>query len=1392
MGKSAKQVLAQKVIAATTDNTSIKADALPPKTDAEIASEVKEGITAYHGSKATFTEFDPEYAGTGDMVAEQAIKQNIKAFHGSPADFEEFMLEYIGTGEGNQAYGWGLYFAENPDVAKGYRADLSQMHNADAVTAAGDKIPSWMFNAVNQGEWASVDADLAERIAKAKQYGETEKVDHLTNLKKVLEDYHLGNVDATQGKLYEVNIDADKSELLDWDKPLSEQSDKIKQSLLKLGEDNPNLFSKDEMRILQGNPNTAFGTIWGDMSGQQAYNTLAERLNRYPGTDFGDPKSPQEASKILDLLGVKGIKYADQQSRGAEGGTSNFVIFNPRVIEIAKKFNVALPIAAQIAKGAAVSYGVLALTPKQAQAEPIAQYENSDKPEVQEALSVLDRVQKQSSISGYDEYGSPIYDQKPSALKKVIIPAGNELIPTPRSQEPVADTETSQDIEYRVAQAMQDSADYDYLKELEGLKSEGADGDLPPVDPNATGVSGVLADIGKGMIEAPTQALAGFLDATGEMAEFMESIIPLGGETMRIDAQPTTVTSSLVRGVSQFLTGMVGPNKVQQFLKVPKALRPFVAGAFADAFAFDPNDPNLANMLKDAGFEEYAPDIINYLAADPSDTEAEARFKKALEGAGIGLGVETVMKGFKFIKGMADAKKAAVAVGAGTVQQAAEESGVLAKHVDEAMEGDFIPFEQKAKESQVEFETRDYGTGEGKADPDAAMNINLDNLETPEDVMEMINAVARADNVEVNAARRETITFEETEALAYDLNMTVEDLMSRRKGQAFNAEELLAARKIMLASAENLTRLAERAKTGSPMDLALFRRAMSVHRGIQQQVSGATAEAGRALSAMRIMAKSQKEQDRMIMEAVDAAGGDENIRAMAEMVSMAKDTREINEAVKASFGQKTRAAMYEAWINGILSSPTTQMANIVSNAAIVMTRPLERKLANVMGGGKNVVEGEATANLIGAVEGFMEGLILAGRAIKTGEASDTVMKLEMGNQRAISAEALELSGNLGRSVDMLGEVIRLPGRFLTAGDELFKATGYRMEIRALAHRKAFNEGLTGDALNMRVAEIIENPPADLHMEAFDTARYQTFTNPLRGSSKKIEEFRNANPVAKVIIPFIRTPINIMAYTMERTPLAPVVNKFREDIAAGGAKADMAKGQLALGSMILAVTADHAMRGQITGAGPKDPGMRAVLRAQGWQPYSVKIGDTYYAYNRLDPVGMLMGLSADTTEVIGQAGEEDSARIAIAGSVAIAQNLFSKSYLQGVSDLFEALLMSSTDPAGSIGPMERYLTRQTASVVPYTSLLSAVERQVDPTLRSAFTVVDEIRSRTPGFSEDLPPRRNMFGEPIVLEGGIGPDIMSPVYVSSDKKDRVADELAIQQAGIRMPRKTIRDY
>lgn len=54
------------------------------------------------------------------MGGDQAPK-GIRAYHGSPHDFDRFDMSKIGTGEGAQAYGHGLYFAENEGVAKSYK-----------------------------------------------------------------------------------------------------------------------------------------------------------------------------------------------------------------------------------------------------------------------------------------------------------------------------------------------------------------------------------------------------------------------------------------------------------------------------------------------------------------------------------------------------------------------------------------------------------------------------------------------------------------------------------------------------------------------------------------------------------------------------------------------------------------------------------------------------------------------------------------------------------------------------------------------------------------------------------------------------------------------------------------------------------------------------------------------------------------------------------------------------------------------------------------------------------------------------------------------------------------------------------------------------------------------
>ena len=92
-----------------------------------------------------------------------------------------------------------------------------------------------------------------------------------------------------------------------------------------------------------------------------------------------------------------------------------------------------------------------------------------------------------------------------------------------------------------------------------------------------------------------------------------------------------------------------------------------------------------------------------------------------------------------------------------------------------------------------------------------------------------------------------------------------------------------------------------------------------------------------------------------------------------------------------------------------------------------------------------------------------------------------------------------------------------------------------------------------------------------------------------------------------------------------------------------------------------------------------------------------------------------------------------------------------------------------------------------SVIP--SGVAGYARIKDPSVRLTDGLVDKIKSRLPNYSKDLPPRRNMFGQPIVLEGGLGPDIMSPIYQSKKKNNAVVDEMINNKVVIGMPIFTI---
>ncbi len=477
----------------------------------------------------------------------------------------------------------------------------------------------------------------------------------------------------------------------------------------------------------------------------------------------------------------------------------------------------------------------------------------------------------------------------------------------------------------------------------------------------------------------------------------------------------------------------------------------------------------------------------------------------------------------------------------------------------------------------------------------------------------------------------------------------------------------------------------------------------------------------------------------------------------------------------------------EYWINGLLSGPATHATNIISNAATIAWGIPERQLAAMYS--KEVRPSEAVAMLGGILEAQGDAWRLAWQAFKAEESQIGTGKLE-GPARAITADALELTGVPGRAVDFLGSMIRLPGRSLLAADDYFKSIAMRAELRALAKRESFRavteSNLTGQAARNKMREmeerILANPPEDIEQAAKEYAAYVTFTRDLGEVGQKVQALANT-PVGRLVLPFVRTPTNIFKFAGERTPLAFASNAVREEITAGGSRRALALAKISLGAMTMGYIGSLAAEGIVTGGGPKDKSLRQEMMTTGWQPYSFKLGDTYYSYARIEPLGSLFGMAADAADLIGQLPQQEAEKLGAALVVAISRNMANKTFIKGLSGTLNAV--ASQD----IGIVKSFLEKELPTILPYSTGMSQLTREIDPVMREVNSILDAFKKRVPGYSDTLPPTRNLWGEPILLQGGLGPDMISPIYTSTMKLDPVAEELVRLELPVGMPGKMI---
>jgi hypothetical protein len=269
-------------------------------------------------------------------------------YHGSPHKFDRFDSSKIGTGEGAQAYGHGLYLAENPKVAEAYQNAGIGNIDWENATYGGRKIQA-LYDAAQRKQnvahrlndktaiskanaelyyWESLLTGTHPNIARSNALDPDAGWPEMQAFVNAIDDTKFKNINFPDTGLYKVDLPDDAiARMLDWDKPLSQQASagglrgQIDQVLALPVKDAPALHSGPSLF-----PSEAAMVRDGSMTGGDFYRLLHANEIR---SGKASPAALKERAMVEKMRaeGIPGIRYLDGDSRGAGAGTSNYVVF---------------------------------------------------------------------------------------------------------------------------------------------------------------------------------------------------------------------------------------------------------------------------------------------------------------------------------------------------------------------------------------------------------------------------------------------------------------------------------------------------------------------------------------------------------------------------------------------------------------------------------------------------------------------------------------------------------------------------------------------------------------------------------------------------------------------------------------------------------------------------------------------------------------------------------------------------------------------------------------------------------------------------------------------------------------------------------------------------------
>jgi len=850
-----------------------------------------------------------------------------------------------------------------------------------------------------------------------------------------------------------------------------------------------------------------------------------------------------------------------------------------------------------------------------------------------------------------------------------------------------------------------------------------------------------------------------------------------------------TVSGNISSALTQFAIGWFPANRMMNTggkllglekatTRTGKAAKMMGEGAIAETLAFDKYEERLSNIIEDYPFLQQP--ITGFLAANPNDPAPLAVLKQATEGLLVESVVGSLVAGLKVIR----AKKNDIEDTELLIKEAGEAAAKIYQEKDFAGE---ITNELKSIAESSEILNNYYKASESLTGA-ARTTKRLEGREAAVEVMtdeRLADLQAKGGAIKLT---REAIQENAKKDIGRYLTSFGYDASEGiTKWEQLHAGDIVQARNTIAQAVE----LREISNTLFSKSSAKYREAVESGASEQDQKVLRLAMNKDFVNTLKLVNLIQggfSESGRMLDFAKAVDGWNiQTIGAAMEAGSVFADpnaskhfqgqlVRHGYDIFKA--GAKGVRIINELFINSILSGVKTHLVNIGSNTFTTATMPIER-LGGAAIRGDKVEMMKALRTYAGYRHYAWDSFKASVHAARKGQ---TVLDVD----RSILEEGVQN----GEIPWLLGKLIRMPTRLLAAEDEFFKQMNFRAHAYAESMADGTALGYRGDKLaayangeveqavkdmiESNISGVLTNP---LSQKSIIPAREVTQTQDVAGTSvnemlsESYTKLVNKAPILRQISPFIRTPLNLASYTLQRSPLAPLSGRWRRDMRQGGqaeAQAIVRWGVgMGLADYFYSLAQDGSLTG--TGAGLSIDQVKAMEDMYGYKRNAVYDGKQYLEVSRLSPATDLMTIMASIYELNKYGATEEADDLALSVAVVLSDFARDKTFMQGVNDFLNAV----EDP-------ERYFTSylgsKAAAMVPYSGLLKSLNG--DPKLRKIYEIAEGYKKTIPGLSKDLDPVRNILGEQKLIPEFWGIDFASPIGLSIEKDDPIA--LAFKQA------------